>query len=273
MIKLGSHVSFKAPDYLLGSAKEAISYGSNTMMIYLGPPQNTIRASFDKYKLNEYREKFEHVLKPEDILVHAPYIVNPASPEKWRFARDFLISEIERMNFIGAKYLVLHPGAHTKFSRGEAIDTLVKTIKEIINHTKNVHILLETMAGKGTELGTSFYEMSLIIKKIDSTRVGVCLDTCHVWESGINIKSFDLLISELNHYDLLKKIKAIHVNDSKNLRGAKKDRHENIDQGQIGLKALKKIVHAPEFDNVIKILETPWVNGKPIYKQEIKWLK
>ncbi len=273
MIKLGSHVSFKANDYLLGAAREAWSYEANTMMIYLGPPQNTIRVNTDKYKLNEYKEKYKDLIKPEDILVHAPYIVNPASPEKWKFARDFLIKEIERMNFIGAKFLVLHPGAYTKFPRQQALDTLVNTIKEILKATKDVIILLETMSGKGTQLGDNFIELEIILQKINSRRVGICFDTCHVWESGVNIKDFDFLINELKKFNLLHQIQAFHINDSKNPLGSKKDRHENINEGQIGLKTLKKIVNAKEFANIIMILETPWVNNKPIYKKEIKLLK
>ncbi len=273
MIKLGSHVSFKAPDYLAGSAREAISYGANTMMIYLGPPQNTKRIDVTKYQYQQYEKNYKHLIKNEDILVHAPYIVNPANPEKADFAQQFLVREIERMNYIGAKYLVLHPGSQTKFDRKIAIKTLINTLKKILDATNDVTILLETMAGKGGEIGINFDELSSILNQIKSERIGICLDTCHVWESGFNLKNLPLLIDQLKATNLLSKIKAIHLNDSKNDLGMKKDRHENIGKGKIGLNALKNIVHAPEFANVMIILETPWIDNKPPYKTEIALLK
>lgn len=273
MKKIGSHISFKSPSYLPGAAKESIDNGANAMMIYLGAPQSSKRVSIEKYKLDEYKEKFKDKIKPEDIVVHAPYITNPANKEKQEFAINFLIKEIERMNYIGAKHLVLHPGAFTKFSKEEALDTLIESLDIILNSTKKVEISLETMAGKGTEIGINFKDLKYVVDKVNSDRINICLDTCHVWDAGYDINNYDELIAELKKYDLYKLIKVIHVNDSKNPLGAAKDRHENIGKGFIGLKPLHKIVNSPDFDNVIMILETPWVDGKPIYKEEIEMLK
>ena len=273
MIKLGSHITFNgANKYLLGAVEESIQNKANCMMVYLGAPQNARRVDISNFNIEEYKEKYSEIIKPEDIVVHAPYIVNPASVEKHQFAIDFLVKEIERMNAIGAKYLVLHPGAHTKFTREEAIKTLVNSLKEILSKTKDVEISLETMAGKGTEIGTSFEELSYIIKEVGSDRVNICLDTCHVWEAGYDIRDFDLLINELKKNDLLELVKVIHVNDSKNELGAHKDRHENIGKGHIGIEPLKRIIHSKEFENTICVLETPWVENKPIYDKEIEIL-
>ena len=273
MIKLGSHMTFSgANKYLLGAVEESIQNKANCMMVYLGAPQNARRVDISNFNIEEYKEKYSEIIKPEDIVVHAPYIVNPASVEKYQFAIDFLIKEIERMNAIGAKYLVLHPGAHTKFTREEAIKTLVNSLKEILSKTKDVEISLETMAGKGTEIGTTFEELSYIIKEVGGDRVNICLDTCHVWEAGYDIRDFDLLINELKKNDLLELVKVIHVNDSKNELGAHKDRHENIGKGHIGIEPLKRIIHSKEFENTICVLETPWVENKPIYDKEIELL-
>lgn len=273
MKKIGSHISFTAPNYLHSAAKKSIKNGANTMMIYLGAPQSSRRVDILEYRLEDYIRDFSDKIKPEDIVVHAPYITNPANPEKQNFAVDFLIKDIERMNYIGAKHLVLHPGAHTKFSREESIETLINSLKKIFNATDRVEISLETMSGKGTEIGTTFKELKYIVEKVKNERLKICLDTCHVWDAGIDIKNFSELIKSLKENGLLKLVKIIHVNDSKNIFGSKKDRHENIGKGFIGLEPLKKIVNSKEFDNVLMILETPWVNGIPIYDKEIKLLK
>ena len=189
MIKLGSHISFKSPNYLIGAVEEAISYNSNTFMIYLGAPQNTMRSSVEKYMYKEYIEKYSKIIPPQDIIVHAPYIVNPSNPEKSNFAIKFLIEEIERMNYIGCKYLVLHPGASLKFEKEIAIKTLVNSLKQILSKTKNVEIVLETMSGKGSEIGSTLEELKTIISEVNDNRLGICLDTCHIWDAGYDIKN------------------------------------------------------------------------------------
>lgn len=271
-ILLGSHMSFKSPGYLFDSAKESVEQGANCMMIYLGTPQNARRTPFEVMKYQEYFDNFSMVIKPENIVVHAPYIINPASVEKHEFAKTILLQEISSMKKIGIKYIVLHPGAYTSFSKDESIKTLISVLKEILSNEKEITILLETMAGKGTEIGTSLDEISNIIHSVGSENVGVCLDTCHLWESGFDIRDTNHLIEYLKKVRLLDRVKVIHVNDSKNELGAKKDRHENIGKGKIGFEALFNIVHNDAFDDVIKILETPYVDDKPIYEKEIKML-
>ncbi|NQZ66246.1 MAG: deoxyribonuclease IV [Mycoplasmatales bacterium] len=273
MKKIGSHISFKAPNYLVGAIEESLKNKATALMIYLGAPQSSRRVDKEKYKLDEYIEKYKNIIVPEDIVVHAPYITNPANPEKQEFTIDFLVQEIERMNYIGAKHLVLHPGAHTKFERSHAIETLIDSLNKIFERTSNVEISIETMAGKGTEIGKTLKELKYIVEKVKNPRLNICLDTCHIWDAGYDIKKLDEFIDELKKYDLKKLIKVIHVNDSKNPIGAAKDRHENIGKGFIGLDPLKKIVNSKEFEDAIMILETPWVNGTPIYDKEIEMLK
>ncbi len=274
MLKLGSHISFKSPNYLVGAVEEAISYNANTLMIYLGAPQNTRRTDVEKYKYQEYQEKYSKVIDAKDIVVHAPYIVNPSNPEKAEFAVQFLTEEIERMNYFGAKYLVLHPGASLKFGKDVGLETLINSLTQILSQTKDVEITLETMSGKGTEVGSNLEELEYVIQKVNNPRLGICLDTCHIWDSGYDIKNeLDKFISKLESMDLLKLVKVIHLNDSKNDLSSHKDRHENIGKGFIGEKALKEFLKSPKFEGIITILETPWVDDKPIYKQEIAMLK
>lgn len=279
MLKIGSHVSFKSPNYLVDSIKESIANGANTMMIYLGPPQNSNRVSVEKYQLEEYFAKYKDIIPPQDIIVHAPYIVNLANITKSEWSKQFLIEDINRMNKIGAKYLVLHPGAYLKQDINASLDHLANNIKDIINQTQNVEIILETMAGKGTEIGTSLEQIKTLISLINEERVGICLDTCHMWDSGIDLKndfennSGQELINKLNELDLMSKVKVIHLNDSKNDISSHKDRHENIGKGFIGQKALVNFANHPSFDNIPVILETPYIDGKSPYQDEIALIK
>ncbi|MBU4690731.1 deoxyribonuclease IV [Mycoplasma zalophi] len=272
MIKLGSHISFKSPNYLVSAVEESIKNNANCMMIYLGAPQTSKRVAKELYNLSEYTKKYHDVIKSEDIVVHAPYIVNPSNPEKSLFAINFLIEEINRMNYIGAKYLVLHPGAYTKFSLQESLETLINSLKQIISLTKDVVICLETMSGKGTEVFTNFKDMKYVLETLNSDRVQMCLDTCHIWDAGYDIKKYDDFKQQLRDFDLLKYIKVIHLNDSLNDLNSHKDRHANIDQGYIGLKTLQKFVFDNDFDNVPIILETPIPEQGSIYDIEIAML-
>ncbi|UUM20336.1 deoxyribonuclease IV [Mycoplasma sp. 2045] len=272
MIKLGSHIGFKAPNYLYASGQEAISYGANTFMIYLGAPQNTNRVDVSKYNLEKYEEEFSSFIPKEDIIVHAPYIVNPANPEKSNFAKDFLIQEVQRMEKAGFEYLVLHPGAAVGHPTEEALDTLIDTLNEIIKNTNNVVICIETMSGKGTEIGVDFEQIAYVLKWVNSDRVQVCLDTCHMWDAGYDLQEYEEFKKELFKWDLLKRVKVIHLNDSKHEIASHKDRHANIGKGAIGYETLKQFVHDPDFDNIPIILETPVPETGPIYKEEIAWL-
>lgn len=272
MIKLGSHISFKAPHYLPGAVKESLDNKANTMMIYLGAPQTTKRVDVQKYKLDEYLKDYSDKIKQEDIIVHAPYIINPASLTKYSFSNDFLIQEIKRMNYLGLKYLVLHPGAHTEFSVQEALDQLIDSLKYILENTNDVVICIETMSGKGTEIGVNFEQIRYILDWVKSDRVQVCLDTCHLWDSGYDIQNYEEFKKELKRWNLLENVKVIHLNDSKNEIFSHRDRHANIGEGTIGTETLKKFVHDKDFNNIPIILETPWKETGPIYKEEIELL-
>ena len=280
MLKIGSHVSFKSPSYLVGAVEESINNGANTMMIYLGPPQSARRVDKEKFNKEQYLKNYSHFIKPNDVIVHAPYILNLANPEKSQFAKQFLIEEIQRMDYLGFKYLVLHPGASLDYDREVAINELIKNLKNVLDSTKNsnVEIVLETMSGKGSEIGKTLEEIAQLVIGINDPRVGVCLDTCHLWDAGYNLeKDFETqnltndFFNKLEKLNLINLIKVIHLNDSKNSLNSHKDRHENLGQGAISLKALINFANHPRFDNIPVILETPFKEG--IYKQEIALIK
>lgn len=273
MIKLGSHVSFRKPDYLVGAIEESLNNGANCAMIYLGPPQSTLRVSPENYLLDEYFAGYAAKIEPKDIVIHAPYIINMASKSKAEFSRNFLIDEISRANQIGCRYLVIHPGSATDLSKQEALEQLIENLKFVLNRSKNITICIETMAGKGNEICTNFEDIMYVINEINSNRIAICLDTCHVWDAGCDIKEYDGFKKMLVERDILKHIKVIHLNDSLNPLNSHRDRHANIGNGLIGLDALKKIVWDVNFDDVPIILETPYINGTiSPYKEEIALL-
>jgi deoxyribonuclease-4 len=284
MLKIGSHVSMNGTEMLVGSVKETLSYGSNCFMIYTGAPQNTRRKPLEALRIEEAKQlMLENNLKLEDVVVHAPYIMNLANhdPEKRQFAVDFLTSEIQRTNAIGAKQIVLHPGAHVKQGPEIGIAHIIEGLDKVIENTKDLNVLiaLETMAGKGTEVGRNFEELSLIINGVkNDERLSVCFDTCHTHDAGYKTKEdFDAVISEFDSIIGKERISVFHINDSKNVQGAKKDRHENIGFGFIGFESLNYIVNHPDFKDIPKILETPYVSETqeskdrtyPPYKEEI----
>ncbi|MGL4183520.1 MAG: deoxyribonuclease IV [Metamycoplasmataceae bacterium] len=273
-IKLGSHTSFKNPKYLLGSFEEMESDGGNTLMIYLGAPQNSKRVDVEKYNLFELKEKLNNSFNFDDLIVHGPYIVNLANLKNEDFNINFMINEINKMNYIGCKYLVIHPGSRLNLSIEEGLKNIIYSLKKIIEKTEKVNILIETMAGKGTELCSKIEEIKFILEEVNSKRLGICLDTCHLWDAGYNIKT-DLngFVKKLKEENLLTKVKVIHLNDSKNDLGSSKDRHENIGKGKIGLEALRNFLYCKEFENIPFILETPYINKQSPYKDEIKLLR
>lgn len=284
MVLIGSHVSMKAPDYYLGSAKEAVSYGENTFMIYTGAPQNTRRRPVDEMKVPEALEYMkDHDIDVKDIVIHAPYIINLANTKKastFHFGVDFLKEEIKRAEAMGATQMTLHPGAHVGAGAEAGIAQIAKGLNEVLRPDQKVQIALETMAGKGTEVGRSFEELRAIIDQVElKDKLSVTLDTCHTHDAGYAIKEdFDGVLKEFDRVIGLDYLKVIHVNDSKNTRGAHKDRHANIGFGEIGFEALNHIVHHEKLAELPKILETPFVgedkkNRKPPYKFEIEMLR
>ncbi|HEA6504982.1 TPA: deoxyribonuclease IV [Staphylococcus aureus] len=279
---LGSHVSMSGKKMLEGSAIEAHEYGETTFMIYTGAPQNTRRKSIEDLNITKGHEVMEKY-GLSNIVVHAPYIINIANttkPETFNLGVDFLQQEIERTQAIGAKDIVLHPGAHVGAGVDAGINKIIEGLNEVLTNDNNVRIALETMAGKGTEIGRSFEELARIIDGVhNNERLSVCFDTCHTHDAGYNVKEdFDGVLNEFDKIIGVDRIKVVHVNDSKNDRGAQKDRHENIGFGYIGFDALNYIVHHDGFKDIPKILETPYVgedkkNKKPPYKLEIEMLK
>ena len=280
---IGSHVSFNNKDQLLGSVKEAVSYGSNTFMFYTGAPQNTRRGEINDFvTLEAYKLMKENNIELDKVIVHAPYIVNLANPDNMEFSIDFLTNEVERCNLLGMKYLVLHPGSSVNVSREEGIANIIKGLNAILTNNNNICICLETMAGKGNELGRNFLELKEIIDGVNfKDSIGVCMDTCHLFDSGIDIADFDKVLDDFDKQIGLNYLKCIHINDSKNIFSSHKDRHENIGYGNIGFDILIKIIYNERIKNIPKILETPYV-GKtdddkeriyPPYKYEIEMIR
>lgn len=280
MVKIGSHVSMSGDDMYLGSVKEALSYEANAFMVYTGAPQNTIRKKISDLRIDEAVQFMEdNQLSFDDVIVHAPYIINLANPdpEKREFAVSFLTEEVKRTAAMHAKQIVLHPGSAVGGDRELAVKWIAEGVKQVISNTKNlnVKIALETMAGKGNEVGKTFEELKAIIDLIDEKdRVSVCFDTCHTHDAGYDVKhDFDGVIKHFDHVVGKELISVFHVNDSKNDVGAAKDRHENFGFGYLGFDSLLKVIFHPDFINIPKILETPYVEGNPPYKEEIMMIR
>ena len=284
MLIIGSHVSF-GKDQLLTSIKEALSYGSNTFMFYTGAPQNTVRKEINLEKTKEAQKLMqENNIDINNVICHAPYIVNPASNDliKQDFAINFLKEELRRCSLMGIKQMVLHPGSAVNETRQEGLNNIVKVLDAVLDNPYDVKILLETMAGKGNECGINLEELNYLLKNVkDDTKLGVCLDTCHLNDSGVAISAFDSYLDDFANLIGLNKIGCVHVNDSKNPLNSHKDRHENIGIGTIGFDNLLAVIYNKRLENIPFILETPYVckehNEKekiyPPYKFEISMIR
>ena len=282
---IGSHVSFGAKQ-ILESTKEAISYNANTFMFYTGAPQNTVRKPIDmKLKEEALNLMKENSIDINNVICHAPYIVNLANnkdPEKWQFSINFIKQELKRCDELNVKYMVLHPGSAVGMTHEEGIKNIVDGLNFILKDDAKCMILLETMAGKGNECGINLDEMKSLIDGVENQeRIGVCLDTCHLNDSGVDVSKFDKYLDEFDKSIGIDKIKCIHINDSKNEINSHKDRHENIGIGTIGFDTLNDIVHNPRLESVPKILETPYIGEYdedknriyPPYKFEIEMFR
>ena len=283
-IKLGCHVGMAGKEMFLASAKEAASYGANVFMLYTGAPQNTRRKDISELNIEagwEYARQHEI----EEIVVHAPYIINLANtvkPETYELAVEFLEKEIIRTAAMRSRIMVLHPGSHVNAGMEAGIAQVIKGLNTVLNQNDDdVYIALETMAGKGSEVGRTFEELKTIYDGVDKKdRLRVCFDTCHVNDAGYDIVNhYDEVFEEFDKVIGLDQIAVFHINDSMNPLGAHKDRHANIDKGSIGYETLHRLVHDERFIDVPKILETPWLaeegsdkKTKPPYKEEIEWL-
>lgn len=282
MLKIGSHVSMSGKKMLLASSEEATSYGANTFMIYTGAPQNTRRKPIEELNIEA---GLQHMQENGivDIVVHAPYIINignSVKKETFELGVNFLKSEIDRTEALGSKQIVLHPGAHVGEGVDKGLAKIIEGLNEVLDPEQDVQIALETMAGKGSEIGRSFDELARIIDGVThNEKLSICMDTCHIHDAGYPIvEDFDGVLNEFDKIIGLDRLKVVHINDSKNVQGAAKDRHENIGFGHIGFDILHTIVHHPQLKDLPKILETPYVgtdkkNKKPPYKFEIEMLK
>ena len=284
-IKLGCHVGMAGKDMFLASAREAASYGANVFMLYTGAPQNTRRKDISNLNIDAGWE-YAHEHGIDEIVVHAPYIINLANtvkPETYELAVEFLEKEIVRTEAMRSRILVLHPGSHVNAGAEAGIAQIIKGLNTVLNQNDDdVFIALETMAGKGSEIGRSFEEIKAIFDGVNKKdRLRVCFDTCHVNDAGYDIVNhYDDVFAEFDKVIGLDRIAVFHVNDSMNPLGAHKDRHANIDNGTIGYDTLHRLVHDERFADIPKILETPWLCEEgsakktiPPYKEEIAWLR
>lgn len=277
-MKIGSHVSMSAPNYVLGAVEEALSYEANAFMLYTGAPQNTRRKAMEELRIQEAHELMaKNGIEKSSMIVHAPYIINLANcakPETFELGVDFLTKEIERVKKLEATILVLHPGSHVKAGEEAGLAKIVEGLDAAMQQIDNVSIAIETMAGKGSELGYDFQHIRYLIDHVKHPEnIKVCMDTCHLHDAGYDVSQFDTLLDTFDEIVGLDRLVCIHVNDSKNPQGAHKDRHANIGFGEIGFKSLHAIVHNERLKDVVKILETPYVEGHAPYKYEIAMLK
>lgn len=283
-MQIGSHVGMSGKEMFEGSVKEALSYGANTFMVYTGAPQNTRRKEISQLRIPEGQA----LMKANGIsrfIVHAPYIINLANtvkPETYRLAVDFLAVELERAAAMGSDTLVLHPGSHVGAGEEAGLRQIIKGLNEVLTADTKCRIALETMAGKGSELGRSFEELAAIYDGVlHQDKLRVCFDTCHTSDAGYDIRTgFDGVMEQFDRILGKDQIAVFHLNDSKNPQGAGKDRHENIGFGHIGFDALHYIAAHPDFADVPKILESPYVTydkekklSAPPYRYEIAMLR
>lgn len=282
MLKIGSHVSFSDKGLPTATA-EAVTYGSSSFMIYTGAPQNTRRKPIESMNIEEGKAAMEQAGIGE-IVVHAPYIINLGSYKSntYQLAVDFLQEEIRRTHALGVRNIVLHPGAFTDKDAEYGVNRIAEGLNEVLNGTgeTDVCIALETMAGKGTEIGRSFEEIAQIIDKVQhNERLTICLDTCHIHDAGYDIvNDLDGVLKKFDDTIGLKRIEVVHINDSKNPVGAAKDRHTPIGSGWIGFDAIHRVVHHEALQGRPFILETPWVGKdaktqRPMYEVEIALLR
>ena len=284
MLKLGSHVGMSGKKMMLGSVEEALSYRANTFMIYTGAPQNTRRKDISELNIDAAWKLME-ANNIHEFVIHAPYIINlgnTINPDTYQLATDFLRLELTRADACRSNIMVLHPGAHVGAGVEAGIASVVKGLNEVLTDDTSCLVALETMAGKGTEIGRTFEELAQIYDGVvKKDRLRVCFDTCHTHDSGYDIRgNFDGVIDEFDHLIGKDQIAVFHINDSKNVRGAKKDRHANLGTGEIGFDALSYIVHHPDFEQIPKILETPYIpsptkekKSYAPYKYEIAMLR
>ena len=274
MLLLGSHTSF-SKSQLLGCVEETINYGANALMFYTGAPTNTIRSKIqDEYTTKAHELMNEHGINPNHVICHAPYIINLANINNHEFGINFLKNELIRCETLGVNKIVLHPGSAVNCTKEEGMNNIIYALNQVLKNNPNITILLETMAGKGNELGRTTEELQTILNGIlYQDKIAICIDTCHLNDAGYDMNNFEKYLAEFDELIGINKIECVHLNDSKNILNAHKDRHENIGFGTIGFNTLLNIIKNPKLKDVPKILETPYIEGFSPYKYEISMIK
>ena len=276
---IGSHIGFCAPDYFLGSVSEALSFGENALMLYTGSPQHSFRVPLERIKREEGKRRMEEAgIAREGLVVHATYLVNLAKigdPEKLAFSREYALEEIRRAAYLGASSIVFHPGSHKGGDEAEGFETFVESVRFLLERTpEGIALCIETMAGRKNELGADFSFFQELFRRFpNEPRLGACIDTCHLNDSGFDLSDPDAAVEQLLRVFGTERIKVIHLNDSANPIGSRKDRHANLGYGTIGFDALRSFAWHPAWEDIPIILETPYVDGKPPYKKEIAMLR
>ena len=272
MLTIGCHLSCSKG--YLHMAKQAVELGGNTFQFFTRNPRGCKAKDIDPADVEAFHGFCgEHGITR--ILAHAPYTLNPASakPEVREFARQVLADDLARMETTPHQLYNMHPGSHTGQGAERGIELVCEALNEVLAPGQTTTLLLETMAGKGSELGRSFEELAAIIEGVDrSEQVGVCLDTCHVWDAGYNVQRIEEVLDEFDAVVGLERLKAVHLNDSKNPLGAAKDRHEQIGKGHIGLDAFEAVVNSPRLAALPFFLETPHSDANG-FAREISLLK
>lgn len=272
MLTVGCHLSTSKGFTAMG--RTALSLGANTFAFFTRNPRGGSAKAIDAADAAALRELMaEHDFGT--LVAHAPYTLNPCSakPEAREFARMCMTDDLVRMEAVPHSYYNFHPGSHVKQGSECGIGLIAGLLNEVLAPEQTTTVLLETMAGKGTEVGCTFEELAAIIERVElADHVGVCLDTCHVWDGGYDIVGdLDGVLEEFDRVVGLSRLRAVHINDSKNPCGAHKDRHEKIGQGFIGVEAFERIVNHPALRELPFILETP--NELPGYAEEIALLR
>lgn len=277
---IGANVGFIRDKQLVGSVLETLSYNANTFMFYTGGNQTTIRSAINpELTLEAHRLMKENNIDKNNVVIHAPFIINlanDADERKWEFYVDFLSKELSRCEELGFNKLILHPGSCVTVERSHSLEMISKGLDMALKEHKDMYILLEYMSGKGSECGKSLDELKTIIDGCScKEQLGICLDTCHINDSGVDLNNFDEFLNELDEKIGLEKVMCVHINDSMNVVGAHKDRHDNIGYGKIGFDTLLSIIYHDKLKGIPMLLETPYINrgskdSKSPYKEEIE---
>ena len=271
MLNIGCHLSISKGYEYMGN--EALKINANTFQFFTRNPRGGKIKDINKEDI----DKLLKLMKENNfvkILAHAPYTMNLCSDKEdiREFAKNMMKEDLERMEYLPGNMYNFHPGSHVGQGVEKGIEYIVKALNEVLTENQNTTVLLETMAGKGTEIGRNFEELKTIIDKVKlKDKLGVCLDTCHINDAGYDVSNIDKVLEEFDKIIGLKYLKAIHLNDSMNERGSHKDRHQKIGEGTIGIKNIEKIINNPILRKLPFYLETP--NDLGGYAKEIELLR